>query len=97
MDRSAQGDPERGPRPESGYIGLETHDKDSIVFVKEGSVRPLDSNRHLVGLNTLRESQAGENPEFRNVSAKIAKSAKRGAGPNIANSANFADGFQDVS
>jgi Domain of Unknown Function (DUF1080) len=45
-DTSAHGDPERGPRPESGYIGLQNHDKDSIVFFKEVSVRPLESNSH---------------------------------------------------
>ena len=35
------GDPARGPRPEMGYIGLQNHDKDSTVFFKEVSVRPL--------------------------------------------------------
>ncbi len=43
-DTSAHGDPERGPRPESGYIGLQNHDKDSLVFFKEVSVRPLSTN-----------------------------------------------------
>jgi hypothetical protein len=40
-DKTGEGDPARGPRPESGYIGLQNHDKDSIVFFKEVSVRPL--------------------------------------------------------
>jgi len=40
-DKSAHGDPERGPRPESGFIGLQNHDKNSIVEFKEVSVRPL--------------------------------------------------------
>jgi hypothetical protein len=35
-------EPERGPRPEEGYIGLQNHDdKDSHVYFKEVSVRPL--------------------------------------------------------
>ncbi len=32
-------EPERGPRPESGYIGLQTHDPDSVVYFREVSVR----------------------------------------------------------
>ena len=40
-DKQGDGDPARGPRPESGYIGLQNHDKDSTVFFKEVSVRPL--------------------------------------------------------
>jgi hypothetical protein len=43
-ERTGEGDPARGPRPESGYIGLQNHDKDSIVFFKEVSVRPLPAN-----------------------------------------------------
>src|SRR3954451_7756644 len=39
-DRSGEGDPARGPRPESGYIGLQNHDKNSVVYFKEVSVRP---------------------------------------------------------
>ena len=42
-DRSGEGDPARGPRPESGYIGLQNHDKNSVVYFKEVSVRPLSS------------------------------------------------------
>jgi hypothetical protein len=38
---TGQGDPARGPRPETGYIGLQNHDKGSTVFFKEVSVRPL--------------------------------------------------------
>ena len=35
-------EPERGPRPESGYIGLQNHDdKDSHVYFKEVSVTTL--------------------------------------------------------
>jgi hypothetical protein len=38
---NGEGDPARGPRPEAGYIGIQNHDKDSTVFFKEVSVRPL--------------------------------------------------------
>jgi hypothetical protein len=40
-DVTGEGDPARGPRPESGYIGLQNHDQNSVVFFKEVSVRPL--------------------------------------------------------
>ena len=43
-DTTGAGDP-RGPRPQSGYIGLQNHDQDSVVFFKEVSVRPLTSAR----------------------------------------------------
>ncbi|WP_165252239.1 3-keto-disaccharide hydrolase [Paludisphaera soli] len=36
-----EGDPSRGPRPEAGYIGLQNHDENSIVYFREVSVRPL--------------------------------------------------------
>jgi hypothetical protein len=42
-EKTGEGDPARGPRPEAGYIGLQNHDKDSTVFFKEVSVRPLPS------------------------------------------------------
>jgi hypothetical protein len=32
------------PRPEAGYIGLQTHDPGDVVFFKEVSVRPLSGN-----------------------------------------------------
>jgi hypothetical protein len=38
---TGEADPARGPRPESGYIGLQNHDKDSVVFFKEVAVKPL--------------------------------------------------------
>ncbi len=38
---SGEGDPGRGPRPETGYIGLQNHDDGSVVYFKEVSVRPL--------------------------------------------------------
>ncbi len=34
-------EPDRGPRPESGYIGLQNHDALSTVWFREVSVRPL--------------------------------------------------------
>jgi hypothetical protein len=34
-------EPERGPRPESGYIGLQNHDALSTVFFKEVAVKKL--------------------------------------------------------
>jgi hypothetical protein len=40
-DKAGEGDPARGPRPERGYIGLQNHDKDSVVYFREVSVRPL--------------------------------------------------------
>jgi hypothetical protein len=33
-------EPVRGPRPDSGYIGLQNHDPQSIVYFREVSVRP---------------------------------------------------------
>jgi hypothetical protein len=34
-------EPERGPRPLSGYIGLQNHSDEDIVYFREVSVRPL--------------------------------------------------------
>jgi hypothetical protein len=34
-------EPERGPRPESGYIGLQNHDSLSIAYFREVAVKPL--------------------------------------------------------
>jgi hypothetical protein len=39
--RGGTGDPEAGPRPDSGYIGLQNHDGKCVVYFKEVSVRPL--------------------------------------------------------
>jgi hypothetical protein len=44
-ETTGEGDPDRGPRPDSGYIGLQNHDKNSVVYFKEVSVRPLASAR----------------------------------------------------
>ena len=34
-------EPNRGPRPEEGFIGLQNHDDGDVVFFKEVSVAPL--------------------------------------------------------
>ena len=34
-------EPERGPRPELGYIGIQNHDERAILYFKEISVAPL--------------------------------------------------------
>ena len=34
-------EPERGPRPETGYIGLQCHDASAILYFKEISLFPL--------------------------------------------------------
>jgi hypothetical protein len=40
-DRTKSYEPERGPRPESGYIGLQNHDASAVIYFKEISVEPL--------------------------------------------------------
>ncbi|MBI3694794.1 MAG: DUF1080 domain-containing protein, partial [Acidobacteria bacterium] len=35
-------EPERGPRAESGYIGIQNHDERAILYFKEISVAPLN-------------------------------------------------------
>lgn len=40
-ERQQPYEPERGPRPEAGYIGLQNHDSDSVVYFREVSVKPL--------------------------------------------------------
>lgn len=39
--RGGMGDPEPGPRPNSGYFGLQNHDANCVVYFKEVSVHPL--------------------------------------------------------
>jgi hypothetical protein len=34
-------EPVRGPRPDEGYIGLQNHSADDVVYFKEVAVRPL--------------------------------------------------------
>ena len=38
-------DPDRGPRPEWGYIGLQNYSEDSVVMFREVSVKSLHKNR----------------------------------------------------
>ena len=40
-DKKQPYEPDRGPRPEAGYIGLQNHDEHARVVFKEISVRPL--------------------------------------------------------
>ncbi len=35
-------EPKRGPRPGSGYMGIQNHGKKDVVFFKEIAVKPLD-------------------------------------------------------
>lgn len=39
--RKQQYEPERGPRPDSGYVGLQNHHEDAVVVFKEISIHPL--------------------------------------------------------
>jgi hypothetical protein len=39
-------EPERGSRPDSGFIGLQNHGEHDVVFFKEVSVRPLEEKDH---------------------------------------------------
>jgi hypothetical protein len=41
LEKTRSYEPERGPRPETGYIGLQCHDSLSTVWYKEVAVRPL--------------------------------------------------------
>ena len=38
-------EPDRGPRPESGYMGIQNHGDKDIVFFKEVSVRQLNARK----------------------------------------------------
>jgi len=40
-DRKMYYEPERGPRPDMGYIGVQNHDANSTIWFREISVRPL--------------------------------------------------------
>lgn len=50
-------EPDRGPRPAEGYIGLQNHSDKDVVYFKEISVRPLSSS--------ARQSPAGKLDEER--------------------------------
>jgi hypothetical protein len=34
-------EPDRGPRPDSGYIAVQGHDNRAVIYFKEISVEPL--------------------------------------------------------
>jgi hypothetical protein len=40
-ERTKSYEPERRPRPESGYIGIQNHDERAVLYFKEISVAPL--------------------------------------------------------
>ena len=40
-DKTRDFEPDRGPRPGSGYIGLQNHDTLSVVWFKEVAVKSL--------------------------------------------------------
>ena len=44
--KKASYEPDRGPRPETGYIGLQNHDDKSRVHFKEISMRPLKTGEY---------------------------------------------------
>jgi hypothetical protein len=35
-------EPQRGRRPNEGYMGLQNHGNDDIVYFKEVAIKPLD-------------------------------------------------------
>jgi hypothetical protein len=41
-DKKFPFEPNRGPRPESGYMGIQNHSDADVVFFKEVSVKPLN-------------------------------------------------------
>jgi hypothetical protein len=41
-ERKFDFEPQRGPRPNSGYIGVQNHSEEDVVFFKEIAVKPLD-------------------------------------------------------
>ena len=41
LPRAHDWEPERGPRPEEGYVGLQNHSSDDIVYFREVSIRDL--------------------------------------------------------
>jgi hypothetical protein len=44
-DKKFDFEPQRGPRPNYGYIGLQNHSDNDIVFFKEVAVKPLRSGK----------------------------------------------------
>jgi hypothetical protein len=41
-ERKFDFEPQRGPRPEEGYLGIQNHSEADVVFFKEIAVKPLD-------------------------------------------------------
>ena len=82
---TGEGDPARGPRPETGYIGLQNHDKDSTVFFKEVSVRPLPT----ASANPATEEFTAGEP------LKLSKNARTYGGFRAAESVSY-DAKRDV-
>ena len=41
-ERKFDFEPIRGPRPDSGYIGVQNHGEADVVFFKEIAVKPLE-------------------------------------------------------
>ncbi len=39
--KADEGEPDRGRRPDSGYIGLQNHDEKSVIYFREVSLTPL--------------------------------------------------------
>jgi hypothetical protein len=39
--KKEQWEPDRGPRPSAGYVGLQNHDDKDVVYFREVSIRPL--------------------------------------------------------
>ena len=44
-ERTKQYEPERGPRPESGFIAIQNHDSTAVVSFKEISLEPLKARK----------------------------------------------------
>jgi len=54
-ERKFDYEPYRGLRPEFGYIGIQNHDEENVVFFKEISVKPLKkSNSQLKKSNSIK-------------------------------------------
>jgi hypothetical protein len=43
-ERKFDFEPHRGPRPDSGYIGVQNHGESDVVFFKEIAVKPLEKS-----------------------------------------------------
>lgn len=44
-DRKFDFEPQRGPRPEFGYMGIQNHSQSDVVFFKEIAVKPLKKGK----------------------------------------------------